>query len=74
MLRSSMDCHFQLYLPDSKILQFRTESPDKQAQWMALIKVGLGRGETGGMGWAGFRGWLQMCRCGYVCLLVISSL
>ena len=44
MLRSNMDCHFQLYLPDSKILQLRADSTEKQAQWMALIKVGLGRG------------------------------
>ena len=44
MMSTSMDCHFQLYLEDSKILRLRTDTVENQAQWMAFIKVALGKG------------------------------
>ena len=45
-IRASCDCFFQIFLSSGKILQFRAENMESQAYWMALIKVGLGRGET----------------------------
>lgn len=44
-VRASCDCYFQIFLSHGKILQFRADNMESQAYWMALIKVGLGRGE-----------------------------
>ena len=44
-IRASCDCYFQIFLSQGKILQFKADSMETQAYWMALIKVGLGRGE-----------------------------
>ena len=44
-LLSSLVCISLSLFPQGKILQFRTENMESQAHWMALIKVGLGRGE-----------------------------
>jgi len=35
----------QVFVSDGKILQFRTDSVESQAHWMAALKVGLGRGQ-----------------------------
>ena len=43
-IRANKDCHFQVYMTDDKILEFKTESLDVQACWMAVLKVGLGKG------------------------------
>ncbi len=37
-------CVFQVFMSDGKILQFRSESVESQAHWMAALKVGLGKG------------------------------
>ena len=43
-IRASRDCYFQIFLSNSKIVQFRSDTMDSQVRWMALLKVGLGRG------------------------------
>ena len=43
-IRASRDCYFQLFLTSGKIVQFRTTSMESQAHWMAVIKMGLGKG------------------------------
>ena len=43
-VRSCRDCNFQIFLSDGKILQFRSDSVESQAHWMAMLKVGLGKG------------------------------
>ena len=45
-LRSSMELFFQIFLMNGKLLQLRTDTVERQAQWMALIKVGLGKGQS----------------------------
>ncbi len=35
----------QVFISDGKILQFRSESVESQAHWMAALKVGLGKGD-----------------------------
>ena len=43
---------FQVFISDGKILQFRTDSMESQAHWMAALKVGLGKG--GSIIWGSF--------------------
>ncbi len=45
-IRASRDCYFQIFLSNGKIIQFRTETSENQAHWMAKLKVGLGRGQS----------------------------
>jgi hypothetical protein len=45
MVRSNMDYYFQIYLMTGKILHFKADTIDRQAHWMAMLKVGLGKGE-----------------------------
>ena len=43
-IRASRDCHFQIFLSNGKIVQFKTETIASQAHWIAMLKMGLGRG------------------------------
>ena len=43
-IRSCCDCYFQVFLASGKILQLRAGTMELQAHWMAMLKVGLGRG------------------------------
>ncbi|KAL5474801.1 hypothetical protein EMCRGX_G026811 [Ephydatia muelleri] len=45
-IRASRDCFFQIFLSDGKILQFRTDSVEKQICWMASVKSALGKGNV----------------------------
>jgi len=43
-IRANRDCYFQIFLSSGKILQFKAQTMESQACWMAMLKVGLGRG------------------------------
>jgi len=45
-IRANRDCYFQIFLSSGKILQFKAQTMESQACWMAMLKVGLGRGTT----------------------------
>ena len=44
-VHSNINNFFQIFLTNGKILQLKADSVEKQAQWMAMIKVGLGKGK-----------------------------
>ena len=39
-----MELYFQIFLMNGKLLQLKADTLERQAQWMAMIKVGLGKG------------------------------
>ena len=43
-IRANQDCYFQIFLANGKILQLKADSIENEAYWIAMLKVGLGRG------------------------------
>lgn len=42
-----MDHYFDVYLMSGKVLQLKADTVERQAQLMAMLKVGIGKGTSG---------------------------